>query len=114
MNARLIVLVTGACLLTAPAWAQHSSHGATKAPAGTASAAAAEMADGEVRRVDLAKGSILLKHGEIRSINMGAMTMAFRLQDPKLADGLKPGDKIRFAVVQKGDDLIVTRIERAR
>lgn len=106
MNRLLPLAIACGMTLAAPAWAQHNHAAPTKAPA----AAATELADGEVRRVDTSKGSILLKHGEIRSINMGAMTMAFRLQDPKLAAGLKPGDKVKFAVEQKGDELIVTRI----
>ncbi len=91
-----------------PALAQH--------PHGTAAAAAQgatpEMADGEVRRIDAAKGTILLKHGEIKSINMGAMTMGFKLKDPALAAGLKVGDRIKFAAEQKDGELIVTRIQK--
>jgi Cu/Ag efflux protein CusF len=56
---------------------------------------------------------MIVKHGEIKSINMGAMTMAFKLKDPKLATGLKEGDKIRFAVEQAGDQLLITRIQKA-
>jgi Cu/Ag efflux protein CusF len=94
--------------LSATSLAQHKHSPA--APA--AQSAAAELADGEVRRVDAAKGTVLLKHGEIKSINMGAMTMAFRFKDPALAAGLKPGDKVRFAVEQKGDDLLITQIQK--
>lgn len=73
-------------------------------------ASRSEMSDGEVRRVDKAKGTVLIKHGEIKSLNMSPMTMGFKLQDPKMADGLNPGDKIRFVAIQKGDDLIVTNL----
>jgi Cu/Ag efflux protein CusF len=84
---------------------KHGAHGtATSAPAQT------EMADGEIRRVDKAKGTLLIRHGEIKSLNMSPMTMAFKLQDPKMAEGLNPGDKIRFVAVQKGDELIVTNV----
>jgi Cu/Ag efflux protein CusF len=102
--------LTLAALLAAAsplALAQHK-HGAH----GTAASATAqtEMADGEIRRVDKAKGTLLIRHGEIKSLNMSPMTMAFKLQDPKMAEGLNPGDKIRFVAVQKGDDLIVTNL----
>jgi Cu(I)/Ag(I) efflux system periplasmic protein CusF len=96
--------------VAAPALAQHK-HGPA-APA--AQSAAPELADGEVRRVDAAKGTILLKHGEIRSINMGAMTMGFKLKDAALAAGLQPGDKVKFAVEQQGETLIVTKIEKIK
>ncbi|MCA3219249.1 MAG: copper-binding protein [Burkholderiales bacterium] len=89
------------------ALAQHK-HGSPGTAASTT--AQTEMADGEVRRVDKAKGTLLIRHGEIKSLNMSPMTMAFKLQDPKMADGLNVGDKIRFVAVQKGDDLIVTNL----
>jgi len=56
---------------------------------------------------------VLLKHGEIKNIGMGAMTMSFKLKDPKMADQLKEGDKVKFAVEQKGEDLIITSIAKA-
>jgi len=105
-----IVLVTLLAVAAIPALAQHAGHGAPAKPAATA---AAEPADGEVRRIDKARGTVLLKHGEIKSVNMGAMTMSFKLKDPAMADQLKEGDKVKFTVEQKGDDLIVTSIRKA-
>lgn len=96
---------------TAPAALAQHKHGAA-APANPA--AAAELADGEVRRIDAAKGTVVLKHGEIKAINMGAMTMAFKLKDAAQAAGLQVGDKVKFAVEAQGDLLVVTRIEKAR
>jgi len=101
-------LLAALSALAVPALAQHN-HG-TAAPA--AKSSAPELTDGEVRRIDVAKGTVLLKHGEIKSINMGAMTMGFKLKDPALATGLKVGDKIKFAAEQKDGDLIVTRIQK--
>lgn len=76
-------------------------------------AVAAEQADGEVRRIDKARGTVLLKHGEIKSIKMGAMTMAFKLKEPAMADQLKEGDKVKFTVEAKGEDLVITSIRKA-
>jgi Cu(I)/Ag(I) efflux system protein CusF len=111
MKIKLVLAITLLSAAVQPALAQHK-HGAA-APAAAPAAAAAELADGEIRRIDAAKGTLLVKHGEIKSINMGAMTMAFKLKDPKLAAGLKEGDKIRFAVEQAGDQLLITRIQKA-
>jgi Cu/Ag efflux protein CusF len=111
MKFRLALATAALAALTAaaiPALAQHK-HGTTT-PA--TQSAVPEMADGEVRRIDPAKGTVLLKHGEIKSINMGAMTMGFKLKDPAQAAGLKVGDKVKFAVEQKGDELIVTQIQK--
>lgn len=102
-----LLFVTALALAAAPALAQHSGHGTAK-PAATA-----ELADGEVRRIDKARGTVLLKHGEIKNIGMGAMTMSFKLKDPAMADQLKEGDKVKFTAEQKGEDLIVTSIRKA-
>lgn len=111
MKSRLALATCTLVALSAvvpPVLAQHQ-HGTA---ATAAQGATPEMADGEVRRIDAAKGTILLKHGEIKSINMGAMTMGFKLKDPALAAGLKVGDRIRFAAEQKDGELIVTRIQK--
>jgi Cu(I)/Ag(I) efflux system membrane protein CusA/SilA len=91
----------------AAALAQHSGH----APA--ASAASSQMADGEVRRIDLERGTILLKHGDIPNLGMGPMTMGFKLKDPAAAKDLKVGDKVKFVAEQHGETLIVTQIRKA-
>jgi Cu/Ag efflux protein CusF len=108
MKTMASILTAAFVAAAAPAMAQHSGHGT--APA--AAPAAAELADGEVRRVDATKGTVLLKHGEIKNLNMGGMTMSFKLKDPAFAAGLKPGDKVKFAAEQQGDDLIVTQIHK--
>jgi Cu/Ag efflux protein CusF len=105
-------LALATCMLAAAttlAVATQHKHGAA-APA--APGVAAAMADGEVRRIDAAKASVLLKHGPIPSINMGAMTMGFRLKAPALAAGLKVGDKVRFAAEQEDGELIVTQTQK--
>jgi Cu/Ag efflux protein CusF len=106
---KLLIVTVLAVGAAAPALAQHAGHGTAK-PAATA---AAEPADGEVRRIDKARGTVLLKHGELKSVNMGAMTMSFKLKDPAMADQLKEGDKVKFTVEQKGEDLIITSIRKA-
>lgn len=93
---------------SAAALAQHSGHH----PAAPA-AAATQMSDGEIRRIDLEKGTVLLKHGDIPNLGMGAMTMGFKLKDPAAAKDLKVGDKVKFAAEQQGETLIVTQIRKA-
>ena len=94
----------------APTLAQNSAQDGARQSATSAS----DMTDGEVRRVDKARGAVLLKHGEIKNLNMGAMTMVFKLQDPTMVDQLQAGDKVKFSAVQKGEDLIVTSIRKAQ
>jgi Cu(I)/Ag(I) efflux system periplasmic protein CusF len=79
----------------------------------TALAAAAEMTDGEVRKVDKAQARITLKHGEIKNLDMPPMTMVFRVKDARLLDKLAAGDKVRFAAEKIDGQYVVTEIAAA-
>lgn len=76
--------------------------------------APAALADGEVRKVDKDAGKLTLRHGRIDSLDMPAMTMVFRVAAPQLLDGLKEGDKVRFAVERGSGAITVTHIEPAK
>ena len=107
-----IALALAAAFLALPAVAQHAPH--APAPAQLAQAAAKDLADGEVRRIDKANGKITLKHGEIKSVNMGPMTMAFTVKPPALLDNVAVGDKVKFAVEEVKGDYVVTSIQKAK
>ncbi len=79
-----------------------------------AAAAAADMADGEVRKVDKENKKITLKHGVIKSLDMPGMTMVFGIKDAAMLDNLKAGDKIKFKAEQSGTALVVTDIQPAK
>jgi Cu(I)/Ag(I) efflux system periplasmic protein CusF len=72
------------------------------------------LADGEVRKVDVPAGKLTIRHGPLTELEMPAMTMVFRVADPKLLDELKPGDKIRFVATRDGGVFTVTRVELVR
>ncbi len=71
------------------------------------------MADGEVRKVDKAAGKLTLRHGRIESLDMPGMTMVFKVADPRLLDGLKEGDKLRFSADRVQGAITITAIVRA-
>lgn len=73
--------------------------------------AAAQTADGEVRKIDKAQGKITLKHGEIKSIDMPPMTMVFKVRDASLLDRVKQGDKVGFTAEKIDGEYTVTGIE---
>ncbi len=76
-------------------------------------AAAAPQSDGEVRKLDKAQGKVTLRHGPLKNLDMPAMTMVFKAADPKLLDGLKEGDKVKFAAERVNGAFTVTAIEPA-
>jgi Cu/Ag efflux protein CusF len=83
---------------------------ATPAPGTSQASTAAEMAEGEVRRVDKPGGRITLKHGEIKDLDMPPMTMVFGVASPAMLDTLKPGDKVRFRAAKQEGKYVVTEI----
>jgi Cu/Ag efflux protein CusF len=94
-------------------FAQSATHDHSMMAQQSASAPAkAAPAEGEVRKVDRAKGTITLKHGPLTALNMGPMTMVFVAKDKKLLDNVKEGDKVRFTPEQAKDgELFVTTLE---
>ncbi len=72
---------------------------------------AAWTARGIVRSVLPQMNAVVITHETIANL-MPAMTMAFEAEDPRMLDGLRPGDPIRFTLAQKGDRLLLVAIQR--
>ena len=110
-----LALVFSAAVLS-PAWASgpqgagaHGDHGKP-----TAQAATGDMTDGEVRKVDKEGGKLTLKHADIKSLDMPAMTMVFVVKDKAMLDTLKAGDKIRFKAINDAGKFTVTEMQMAQ
>ena len=78
------------------------------------SASAADLTDGEVRKVDKEARKITLKHGEIKNLDMPGMTMVFQVDNPALLDKVKAGDKVKFSAAKTGGAYVVTALEAAK
>lgn len=88
-----------------------------EAAATTAAAASAQQGPtGEFttrgRVVELDAAAITLEHEAVPALKWPAMTMPFQLARPDLARGVKAGDAVRFRFRQKGDEHVVTAIDR--
>lgn len=81
--------------------------------AGLGSLALAQPTEGEVRKIDTAQNKITLKHGEIKNLDMPAMSMVFSVRDPALLGKVKPGDKVRFTAEKIGGTYTVTSLDVA-
>jgi Cu(I)/Ag(I) efflux system protein CusF len=96
--------------------AQNAPAEAGKPPATAAASGqdAAVMTDGEVRKVDRAAGKLTLRHSPIASLDMPAMTMVFRVADPKMLESVKEGDKVRFLAARIDGAITLTKLEPAK
>ena len=75
---------------------------------------AAPLSDGEVRKIDKDTKKITLKHGELKNLDMPAMTMVFQVKDSTLLDKVKVGDKVKFKAEKASSGFAVTEIEMAK
>jgi Cu/Ag efflux protein CusF len=110
----LVAAASIACLgASAQTTSGHEHHAAAAAPAATAAKSEA-MSEGEVRKIDLEKKTITLKHGPLKNLDMPAMTMAFQVSDAAMLQKVKVGDKVRFVAANPGGKLTVTEIQVAK
>lgn len=95
-----------------PAAADHHGSGHESHPAATTQEMAAEFIQAEVRKIDKDTGRLTLKHEAIRQFDMAAMTMAFRIADPAMLDGLAVGDRVRFIPEKRNGQFVIVTIEK--
>ncbi|MGH8855291.1 MAG: copper-binding protein [Telluria sp.] len=92
----------------------HGSHGAHDAHAGHQSAAAIELTDGEVKKIDKEAGKLTLRHGELKNLNMAAMSMVFRVKEPAMLDQVTVGDKVKFAADRVNGAVTIVQLQAAK
>jgi len=76
--------------------------------------AGAELAEGAIRKVDTEAQRLRIAHGPIAHLNMPPMTMAFKVKEAAMLQGLKEGDKVRFRVEKIDGAYVIVRIEAAK
>lgn len=69
---------------------------------------------GTIRSVDASTRTLLVAHQAIESINMGAVTMPFRMADGLPMPDLKPGDAIALLLTQGAQGLAVSFVKKTR
>ena len=79
------------------------------------SIAHAQMADGQVTKIDESAGKITIKHGPLKKLDMeGGMTMVFKAQDPAMLKQVKVGDKVKFEADRVDGQITVTKIQKSK
>lgn len=112
---KTIASFTLTSLLLVGGAAQAASHAESpNAAAAAGPAAAANMATGEVRKIDAGTKKITLRHSEIKNLDMPSMTMVFQVQDPAMLDKVKVGDQVRFMAEKINGAITLTRIDAAK
>lgn len=70
-------------------------------------------AQGTVNSVDQVAGTVNISHGSVASANWPAMTMSFKLANPRSASSIEPGQRVDFKfTIAGGMDATVTEITR--
>ena len=109
MNKRIHAFsLLAALVLAATNASPQQNHAAHHAPGASQSS---DMAEGEVRKVDKDAKKITLRHGEIKNLDMPAMTMVFQVKDAAMLDKVQAGDKVRFMAEKLDGAFTVTVIE---
>jgi Cu(I)/Ag(I) efflux system protein CusF len=72
----------------------------------------AQATEGEVKKLDLTQGKVTIKHGELKNLDMPAMTMVFRARPVTLLNGLAEGDAISFEADKIDGQYVVTAIKK--
>ena len=114
LNALMLVSTLLAGAVSAHAASHAGAPMGADAKKDTAMAAPADMADGEIRKVDMDNKKITIKHGEIKSLDMPGMTMVFQVKDPAMLDKVKAGDKVRFKAEKFNGAIVVTDMQPAK
>lgn len=109
----LLTLATAALAMQASFAANPTPTSSASASAATAQVAATWTA-GEIKKLDAQGARVTLQHGDIKNLNMPAMTMVFRLRRPDMLQGFKVGDKVRFQAEMDGNDMVVTQWARVQ
>ncbi len=110
---KTITIATLLVALATPALAQQQAEAHT-ADHTAAAASAADMADGEIRKVDKDAKKLTIRHGEIKNLDMPPMTMVFQVKEASVLDRVKAGDKVRFVVQRSDTGFVVTDIQAAK
>ncbi len=80
-------------------------------PIASAYAAQAAEAEGTIKGIDPASGTVKIDHGPVQSLGWPAMTMDFQVENKALLERVKPGQSVTFTLEQKKGRYVITDIK---
>lgn len=72
---------------------------------------AQEYTKGQVTKVDTKQKKVTIKHGELKSLGMPAMTMVFVVADDAMLEEVKPGKAIEFTADRVNGRITLTDVK---
>ena len=78
---------------------------------GAMAAAAQEHTAGEVTKIDEKQKKLTIRHEELTSLDMPAMTMVFAVAEDSMIEEVKVGQKIKFTADRVNGRITVTDIK---
>ncbi|MFK0166454.1 copper-binding protein [Rhizobium sp. NPDC090279] len=72
---------------------------------------AEEFTKGVINKIDAKTNKVTIKHEELKNLDMPAMTMVFRVEDPAIRAKLKEGAAIEFVAERVNGKLTVTQMK---
>ncbi len=73
---------------------------------------AQEYTKGQIQKVDAAQKKLTIKHGELKNLEMPAMTMVFVVADEAMLEKVKEGQAIEFIADRVNGRITVTEIKK--
>jgi Cu(I)/Ag(I) efflux system periplasmic protein CusF len=77
-------------------------------------AQSASVISAKVEKVDESAAKVTLDHAAIPGLDMPAMTMVYKVKDPKMLKSVKGGDKVKFNIEKINGQLTVTKIDKEK
>ena len=90
--------------------AQHD-HGAHHGAPAAVKQQSAPMSVGVVQKVDKTGKKITIKHGDLKNLGMGPMTMPFLVGDTAILEKVAVGDQVKFVAEMVGGKLAVSKLD---
>ena len=108
---KLSASITLILALSAPGFAMAQSGGMKNMNAGATAKITTHQATGVVKAIDPARGTVMLAHGPVKSLNWSAMTMPFAVKDKTLFDKLAVGKNVTIDFSKQDADYVVTAVK---
>ena len=108
MTFKTALVASWLALAATTTFAETNAPSAASTTTAQANALASAMTEGEIRKIDKENKKLTIKHGEIKNLEMPAMTMVFQVKDPAMLDAVKQGDKVQFRAERSGGAIVVT------